>query len=99
MTNLGKPEKQTFRLRYVTVILHTINRLGYCHSYVSVYLFMTRVHAHCPQGIILVGGLGTNSYLHQHLRSRYKPKGIGVLQSAGMKPFVTLLHTAKYAHS
>ncbi|KAK8078894.1 hypothetical protein PG994_002701 [Apiospora phragmitis] len=37
------------------------------------------------KGIILVGGLGSNDYLYQHLKWRYKPKGVDIIQSTGMK--------------
>jgi hypothetical protein len=42
-----------------------------------------------PQGIILVGGLGSSPYLHEYLKGIHSANRIDILQSGGIRPYVS----------
>lgn len=47
------------------------------------------------KGIILVGGLGSSSYLHELLKERYSRENIDVFRPAGIRPLVSAFVAAQ----
>lgn len=50
---------------------------------------LARFYTDSWQGIILVGGLGGSPYLYEYLKAVHLEAGIAVLQSNGIKPYVS----------